>query len=48
MCIRDRSIAAGLGHGRGQERAVYAQLLPFALGAFAILLGLALLLVLAG
>ena len=42
------SIAAGLAHGRGQERTVYAQLLPFALGAFAILLGLALLLVLAG
>lgn len=42
------SIAAGLAHGRGQERAVYAQLLPFAVGAFAILLGLALLLVLAG
>ncbi len=42
------SIAAGLAHGRGQERAVYAQLLPFALAAFAILLALAVLLVLAG
>lgn len=42
------SIAAGLAQGRGQERAVYAQLLPFAVAAFAILLALALLLVLAG
>lgn len=42
------SIAAGLAHGRGQERAVYAQLLPFALAAFGVLLVLALLLVLAG
>ncbi|MGY6271476.1 hypothetical protein ACXIUT_17440 [Achromobacter denitrificans] len=38
------SIAAGLAHGRGQERAVYAELLPFALAALGVLLCLALLL----
>lgn len=42
------SIAAGLAHGHGQERQVYARLLPFALAAFGLLLALALLLVLAG
>ena len=31
------SIAAGLAHGRGQERGVYVLLLPFALAAFGIL-----------
>ncbi len=35
------SIAAGLARGAGQERVVYAQLLPFAAAAFAILLLLA-------
>ncbi|SIT30714.1 hypothetical protein [Achromobacter sp. MFA1 R4] len=42
------SIAAGLAHGRGQERGVYVLLLPFALAAFGILLSLALLVVVAG
>ncbi|WMD22221.1 hypothetical protein RAS12_07535 [Achromobacter seleniivolatilans] len=42
------SIAAGLAHGRGQERSVYVLLLPFALAAFGILLVLALLVVLSG
>ena len=42
------SIAAGLAHGRGQERSVYVLLLPFALAAFGILLSLALLVVLSG
>ncbi len=42
------SIAAGLAQGHGQERLVYAQLLPAALAAFGLLLALALLLVLAG
>lgn len=40
------SIAAGLAHGRGQERSVYVLLLPFALAAFGTLLALALLVVL--
>ncbi len=40
------SIAAGLAHGRGEERAVYARLLPFALAAFGALLCLAMLVVL--
>ena len=42
------SIAAGLAHGRGEERGVYVQLLPYALAAFGLLLGLAVLVVLAG
>jgi lactate permease len=42
------SIAAGLAHGRGQERGVYVLLLPFALAAFGALLCLALLLALSG
>ncbi|WP_191577211.1 hypothetical protein [Achromobacter insolitus] len=42
------SIAAGLAHGRGQERGVYVLLLPFALAAFGILLSLALLVVISG
>ncbi|MGE8701677.1 MAG: hypothetical protein ACN6O5_03285 [Achromobacter sp.] len=42
------SIAAGLAHGRGQERGVYVLLLPFALAAFGILLSLALLVILSG
>ncbi len=42
------SIAAGLAHGRGEERGVYARLLPFALAAFGMLLCLALLVVLGG
>jgi lactate permease len=42
------SIAAGLAHGRGQERSVYVLLLPFALAAFGILLSLALLVVMSG
>lgn len=42
------SIAAGLAHGRGQERGVYVLLLPFALAAFGILLSLALLVVVSG
>lgn len=42
------SIAAGLAHGRGEERGVYVQLLPFALAAFGVLLCLAILVVLAG
>lgn len=42
------SIAAGLAHGRGEERGVYAQLLPYALAAFGVLLCLAALVVLAG
>ncbi len=42
------SIAAGLAHGRGQERGVYVLLLPFALAAFGVLLCLALLLALSG
>ncbi|CAB3846879.1 hypothetical protein LMG26854_02748 [Achromobacter aegrifaciens] len=42
------SIAAGLAHGRGEERGVYVQLLPYALAAFGLLLCLAVLVVLAG
>ncbi|MGE8686090.1 MAG: hypothetical protein ACN6PJ_03065 [Achromobacter sp.] len=42
------SIAAGLAHGRGQERGVYVLLLPFALAAFGVLLCLALILALSG
>ncbi|APX74416.1 Uncharacterised protein [Achromobacter insolitus] len=42
------SIAAGLAHGRGEERRVYAQLLPFALAAFGVLLCLAVLVVMTG
>ena len=42
------SIAAGLAHGRGQERAVYAGLLPYALAACGVLLCLALVLALSG
>lgn len=42
------SIAAGLAHGRGEERGVYARLLPFALAAFGMLLCLALAVVLGG
>ena len=42
------SIAAGLAHGRGEERGVYAQLLPFALAAFGVLLCLAVLVVMTG
>ncbi|RSE77639.1 hypothetical protein [Achromobacter denitrificans] len=42
------SIAAGLAHGRGQERGVYVMLLPYALAAFGVLLCLALLLALSG
>jgi len=42
------SIAAGLAHGRGEERGVYVQLLPYALAAFGVLLCLAVLVVLAG
>lgn len=42
------SIAAGLAHGRGQERGVYVLLLPFALAAFGILLSLALLVAVSG
>ncbi|MBO1012425.1 hypothetical protein IPU70_02615 [Achromobacter sp. SD115] len=40
------SIAAGLAHGRGEERGVYVQLLPYALAAFGLLLCLAVLVVL--
>ena len=43
-----RSSAAGLAHGRGQERGVYVMLLPYALAAFGVLLCLALLLALSG
>ncbi len=42
------SIAAGLAHGRGEERGVYAHLLPFALVAFGVLLCLAVLVVMTG
>ncbi|MDH1301557.1 hypothetical protein [Achromobacter sp. GD03932] len=42
------SIAAGLAHGRGEERGVYVQLLPYALAAFGLLLCLAVLVVLTG
>ncbi|MDF8365208.1 hypothetical protein [Achromobacter anxifer] len=42
------SIAAGLAHGRGEERGVYARLLPFALAAFGVLLCLAVWVVLGG
>ncbi|MCY1526297.1 hypothetical protein D9M68_613060 [compost metagenome] len=42
------SIAAGLAHGRGQERGVYVLLLPCALAAFGVLLCLALALALSG